>query len=108
MSSATQNFTLSEFARRIQLTRTAMEQTEIELLIIVDPSNMNWLTGYDGWSFYTHQCVLVSLSESPVWWGRQMDANGALRTVYMTSFDVVAYPDHYVMTPECHPNGKSV
>jgi hypothetical protein len=28
-----------------------MEAAGIELLLVVDPSNMNYLTGYDGWSF---------------------------------------------------------
>jgi ectoine hydrolase len=49
-----------------------------ELRIVSDPSNMGWLTGYDGWSFYVHQAVLVGLEGEPVWWGRGMDANGAL------------------------------
>ena len=34
-------------------------RTGIDLLIVTDPSNMAWLTGYDGWSFYVHQAVLV-------------------------------------------------
>ena len=43
--------------------------------IVTDPANMNWLTGYDGWSFYgaVHQCVLVGLEGEPLWFGRGMD-----------------------------------
>ena len=79
-----------------------MEATGVELLITVDPSNMAWLTGYDGWSFYTPQCVLLTLSDGPIWYGRAMDAKGALRTVFMPDSSVLCYPDHYVMTPERH------
>ena len=79
-----------------------MEAAGAELLITVDPSNMAWLTGYDGWSFYTPQCVLLTLSDGPIWYGRAMDAKGALRTAFMPDQDVLAYPDHYVMTPERH------
>ena len=96
------NFTVSEYEERIRKTRSAMESAGVELLISVDPSNMAWLTGYDGWSFYTPQCVLLTLTEGPIWYGRAMDAKGALRTVFMPESDIWEYPDHYVMTPERH------
>ena len=96
------NFTVSEYEERIRKTRNAMESAGVELLISVDPSNMAWLTGYDGWSFYTPQCVLLTLTEGPIWYGRAMDAKGALRTVFMPESDIWEYPDHYVMTPERH------
>ena len=97
------NFSIEEFNSRLNKTRTAMEAAGIELLIVVDPSNMNWLTGYDGWSFYTHQCVLVTQFGEPIWYGRAMDAKGALRTVYMSEDKIIPYPDIYVQTPERHP-----
>ena len=96
------NFSIAEYEQRIQKTRKAMESAGVELLITVDPSNMAWLTGYDGWSFYTPQCVLLTLSDGPIWFGRAMDAKGALLTVFMPESDVWFYPDHYVMTPERH------
>ena len=96
------NFSIAEYEQRIQKTRKAMESAGVELLITVDPSNMAWLTGYDGWSFYTPQCVLLTLSDGPIWYGRAMDAKGALLTVFMPESDVWFYPDHYVMTPERH------
>ena len=43
------NFTRAEFADRLHKTRVAMERAGIDLLIVTDPSNMYWLTGYDGW-----------------------------------------------------------
>ena len=50
---------------------------DLDLIVVSDPSNMAWLTGYDGWSFYVHQGVLLGLDAQPVWWGRGMDAHGA-------------------------------
>ena len=96
-------FTREEYAERLAKTRAAMEAAGIELLVASDPSNMAWLTGYDGWSFYVHQCVLVPPSGEPIWYGRGQDENGALRTAYMARDNVVAYPDHYVQTTERHP-----
>ena len=96
-------FSRGEYAARIAKTRRAMEENGLELLVVSDPSNMAWLTGYDGWSFYVHQCVLLSHEGDPVWFGRGMDANGARRTVFMGHDDIVGYADHYVMSTERHP-----
>jgi ectoine hydrolase len=97
------HFERSEYDARLRKTRAAMEKADIELLIASDPSNMAWLTGYDGWSFYTHQAVLVGPDGEPVWWGRAMDALGAKRTVYMGDDDITGYDDIYVQNPERHP-----
>lgn len=97
------NFTHEEYAVRLAKTRAEMDSRGIDLLFVTDPSNMAWLTGYDGWSFYTHQCVIVSPIGEPVWWGRGIDALGALRTVIMTDDNVVGYEDSYVQNSEKHP-----
>ena len=76
-------FDRDEYDARLAKTRAAMERDGLELLILSDPSNMNWLTGYDGWSFYVHQCVVVPLGDDPLWLGRSQDANGAQRTCWL-------------------------
>jgi ectoine hydrolase len=76
-------FNLEEYQLRLEKVRQSMERQGLELLVISDPSNMNWLTGYDGWSFYVHQCVLISQYQEPIWYGRKQDAAGALRTTYL-------------------------
>ena len=96
-------FALAEYDRRILKTRAAMDRLGLDLVIVSDPSNMAWLTGYDGWSFYVHQAVLLGLEGEPVWWGRGMDARGAERTVFMGGDNIAGYPDHYVQSSERHP-----
>ncbi len=64
---------------------------------------MSWLTGYDGWSFYVHQGVILLQEGEPVWWGRAMDARGARRTVFMSDDRIRGYDDTYVQNPEKHP-----
>ncbi|MBR8087559.1 ectoine hydrolase DoeA [Burkholderia vietnamiensis] len=96
-------FTRSEFESRIAKTRAAMEKAGIDLLIVTDPTNMNWLTGYDGWSFYVHQCVLLSMEGEPVWYGRTMDGAGAKRTTFLAHSNIVGYPDEYVQSTVRHP-----
>ena len=96
-------FSEQEYAVRLDKTRRAMEAKGIDLLICSDPSNMAWLTGYDGWSFYVHQAVIVPPQGEPIWFGRGQDANGARRTAYLSPQNIIGYPDHYVQSTERHP-----
>lgn len=96
-------FSRAEYDRRLSKTRAAMAQKGIDVLYVQDPSNMAWLTGYDGWSFYVHQGVLVFHDADPVWWGRGQDANGAYRTVWMDRDCVTSYADNYVQSTVRHP-----
>ena len=96
-------FEKEEYDFRLYKVRKSMDEKNIEVLIVTDPSNMSWLTGYDGWSFYVHQCVVVSLEGEPIWYGRGMDANGAKRTVFMQNENIIGYADDYVQNPHKHP-----
>ena len=96
-------FEKEEYQVRIGKVRQSMEEKNIEVLIVTDPSNMAWLTGYDGWSFYVHQCVVLTLDGEPFWYGREMDTNGAKRTVFMHHGKILGYPDDYVQNPLKHP-----
>ncbi len=96
-------FEKEEYEIRISKVRKSMDEKNIEVLIVTDPSNMAWLTGYDGWSFYVHQCVVLSLEGEPFWYGRGMDTNGAKLTVFMQHENIIGYPDDYVQNPEKHP-----
>ena len=96
-------FEKEEYEIRISKVRKSMDEKNIEVLIVTDPSNMAWLTGYDGWSFYVHQCVVLSLEGEPFWYGRGMDAKGAKLTVFMQHENIIGYPDDYVQNPEKHP-----
>lgn len=96
-------FSDGEYRRRLDLTRREMAERGLDALFITDPSNQAWLTGYDGWSFYVHQGVIVLPDQDPIWWGRNQDANGALRTVWMDRDCIWDYADNYVQSTERHP-----
>lgn len=97
-------FTQEEYQQRVKRTQKSMQEKGIDLLIVSQPANMNYLTGYDGWSFYVHQCVLVSLNqEEPMWIGRGMDANGARITTFLSEDNIREYADHYVHSTVRHP-----
>ncbi|AGI66766.1 putative ectoine utilization protein EutD [Octadecabacter antarcticus 307] len=104
MTVRTANFTLQEYQSRITKTRAAMQVAGLDAIFVTDPSNMSWLTGYDGWSFYVHQGVVLTMTGDPVWWGRAMDAIGAGRTVFMSDGDTIrGYDDTFVQNPDKHP-----
>ena len=96
-------FTQAEYDRRLALTRTAMEQAGLDALFVTDPSNQAWLTGYDGWSFYVHQGVIVPHEGEPIWWGRHMDMLGGRRTCWMDHAHILGYGDHFVQSRDIHP-----
>ena len=96
-------FTSEEYDRRIALVRGAMDAAGIDTLFVTDPSNQAWLTGYDGWSFYVHQGVILRGDGDPIWWGRRQDSAGARRTVWMDDDHVRGYDDHFVQSTERHP-----
>jgi ectoine utilization protein EutD len=97
-------FERSEYEARIRKTKERMAADGIDVLLASDPANMNYLTGYDGWSFYTPQCVVVApaLAE-PLCIVRGMDANGAKATTFLKHESIIGYPDHYVQSSERHP-----
>lgn len=96
-------FTREEYLGRLWKVRAEMASRGIDVLIISDPSNMAWLTGYDGWSFYVDQAVIVTGDGMPYWWGRLMDANGARRTAFLDDDHILFYADRYIQADGIHP-----
>jgi|APSaa5957512535_1039671.scaffolds.fasta_scaffold01123_10 ectoine hydrolase len=97
-------FGIAEFQTRLQNTKASMESRGIDILVAADPANMNYLTGYDGWSFYTPQVVIVAKDlDQPICIVRQMDVNGGRVTTYLDDNNMIGFPDTYVQSTECHP-----
>jgi len=97
-------FEKSEFQERVRNVKEAMHHQGLEVLLVSDPANMNYLTGYDGWSFYVHQGAVVAIDQDePIWFGRQQDSNGARLTTWLTPENVYGYADHYVQSNLRHP-----
>ena len=55
-------FTRAEYLARIARTKSAMARKGLDTLLVASPANQFYLTGYDGWSFYTPQMVVVSMA----------------------------------------------
>lgn len=100
----TKPFTVAEFARRVADVKTRMEKAGFDLLICQDPANMGWLTGFDGWSFYVPQAVLVHLEEEmPIWFGRAQDAKSAHITTGLPAENIISFSEPLIHHPTRHP-----
>ena len=97
-------FSNKEFISRINKVKLKMNEKGIEILLISNPANQFYLTGYDGWSFYTPQMVLIHINDAqPYWIGRRMDAVGAKFTSFLNKNHIISYPDTYVASTTKHP-----
>ena len=96
-------FISSEYRERIARTKKRMEEAGIEVLLVTNPCNMNYLSGYDGWSFYVHQMVVLAHdADEPIWIGRRVDLNGAKATAFIREENIRAYAEEYVHTEGKH------
>lgn len=97
-------FEAAEYRERQAKTKARMAAEGVDVLLASDPANMCYLSGYDGWSFYVHQLLVVALdADAPIWIGRGMDAGAAKVTTYLAHDDIVGYPDDFVQSTEKHP-----
>ena len=98
------HFTKQEYSKRLKNVKDKMSQDNIDILILSDPSNMNYLTGYDGWSFYVPQGVIIALDkDEPIWFGRKQDSNGARITTFLKEENIIGYPEKLIQSPPSHP-----
>ena len=98
------SFSKDEYKDRLKKVQLSMQKKGIELLISQDTSNINYLTGYDAWSFYYSQCVIVHInSEEPICFIRAQDAGGAYLKTYLKSENIVVYDEKYIHAWPSHP-----
>lgn len=96
-------FSPAEYDRRLEAVRRRMAYQGLSALVVTDPANLFYLTGYDAWSFYTPQMLFVPLEGEMLLYLREMDANGAFRTSWLPREQLIGYPERYVHRPHLHP-----
>ena len=97
-------FEKQEYKERLKKVKIDMQKKGIDLLVSHDPANMNYLTGYDAWSFYYAQCVLVHVNEDePICFVRAQDGGGAYIKTYLKNENIIEYDEKYIHTWPLHP-----
>ncbi|WP_346035676.1 M24 family metallopeptidase [Brevibacterium picturae] len=97
------SFSPDEYLGRIASVRNRMVDQGLSALIVTDPANIYYLTGYNAWSFYTPQLLYVPAAGPLTLFLRDMDARGATHTSWLPPEDIVGYPERYVQRPHIHP-----
>ena len=97
-------FTKEEYKNRLKKVQKMMHDKGIELLISHDTNNINYLTGYDAWSFYYAQCAIIHINaEEPLCFIREQDAGGAYLKTFLKKDNIIVYDEHYIHTWPKHP-----
>ena len=97
-------FTKTEYKERLIKVKDSMQKKGIDLMISQDPANMNYLTGYDAWSFYYAQCVLIHINEDePICFLRAQDAGGGYIKTHLQYKNIIVYNEKYIHTWPLHP-----
>lgn len=97
-------FAPAEYDRRLADVKRRMAAAGFDILVCQDPANMNWLSGFDGWSFYVPQAVIVHADEpSPFWFGRPQDAKAARMTTSLPDDNIRTFSETLVHHPLEHP-----
>jgi ectoine hydrolase len=92
-----------EYEQRLSRVQASMARRSMAALVVTDPANICYLTGYNAWSFYTPQCLAVPADGPPVLFARAMDAAGAGFTAYLPDGQIEGYPEQLVHRPDVHP-----
>ena len=102
-------FSKEEYKERLKKVQKSMQEKGIELLISQDTNNMNYLTGYDAWSFYYAQCVIVHVNaEEPLCFVRAQDAGGAYIKTYLKDENIIVYDEKYIHVWPIHPYDRLI
>ena len=97
-------FAAAEYAARVSDVKSRLIDAGHDMIICQDPANMCWLTGFDGWSFYTPQCVVVHVDDGwPIWFGRAQDAKSAHITTDLPAENIFGFSEPLVHHPVNHP-----
>lgn len=60
-------FERAEYLARLATAKARMAAAGFDLLVVTDPANIFYLSGYDAWSFYVLQALVVAIdAEEPV------------------------------------------
>ena len=93
----------AEYADRLRRVRDKMRERSLAALVVSDPANLFYLTGYDAWSFYTPQCLVLPAATEPHLFARAQDAAGATFTCNLPAEQIHGYPEELVHRPDVHP-----
>ncbi|RWF29231.1 hypothetical protein EN833_33975, partial [Mesorhizobium sp. M4B.F.Ca.ET.190.01.1.1] len=90
-------FSQQEYRERTARLRQQMAARGMDALLVMNENNMNYLTGYDGYSEYVPQLALVCQEDEDPWLIlREIDTLCATPTSYLPQSRILSYPEKYI------------
>lgn len=90
-------FARHEFIDRLTSMKQEMTRRGFDVAVLMDPSNIYYLTGYSGLSAYVPQGLIVDVEqEEPIFVTRMMDVKCAYHTAFMRPENVIGYPEDMI------------
>lgn len=97
-------FGQQEYSERTARLRQRMAERGMDSLLVLNEANMNYLTGYNGYSEYVPQLGLVCQDEDDPWLiVREMDVASATATSYLPPSRILCYSEKYIGSSERTP-----
>lgn len=97
-------FTQQEYRGRTARLRQLMAERGMDALLVLNEPNMNYFTGYDGYSDYCPQFALVCQDEEDPWLIlREMDVASASASSYLPRSRLLCYAEKYIGSSERTP-----
>ncbi|MFD2052057.1 M24 family metallopeptidase [Mesorhizobium calcicola] len=94
-------FGLDEYRARTARLRKKMADRGIDTLLVLEESNLNYLTGYAGYSDYVPQVALICQDEEDPWLiMRELDTHGAAVESYLPESRILSYAEKYIGSKE--------
>lgn len=94
-------FSKEEYRKRTLCLRERMASIGIDAMLVLHEGNMNYLTGYEGFSDYVPQLALVLQDQEDPWLIlRDMDIACADASSYLPQSHVLGYPEKYIASSE--------
>jgi Xaa-Pro aminopeptidase len=92
-----QAFPRTEYLRRLANVKAEIEQRDLSALVIKNPSNITYLTGYRADSGYVPEGLVISIhEEEPTFILRLMDAPAAIHQTFLERGKVIGYPENLI------------
>ena len=96
-------FSLDEYRSRVQRLRETMAENGMDALLVLSEANICYLTGYEGYSDYVPQAVLVTQRDDPLLILREMDVPCATATCWLPNDRITFYAEEYIGSAERNP-----
>ncbi|TIU31029.1 MAG: aminopeptidase P family protein, partial [Mesorhizobium sp.] len=89
-----QAFPRTEYLRRLSAVKAEMEGRDVDVLLVLDASNITYLSGYTTPSGYVPQALVIDgVAEEPTFILRRCDAPAAMYECFMEQDKIIGYPE---------------